>query len=50
MKLTTIFSTSLQLLAVTPIIGCLETFGVVIENTYLGAACTIDNGFGYLRQ
>jgi hypothetical protein len=50
MKLTAIFSTSLQLLAVTPIIGCLETFGVVIENTYLGAAFTIDNGFGYLRQ
>jgi hypothetical protein len=44
MKLTAIFSTSLKLLAVTPIIGCLETFGVVVKNTYLGAAFTIDNG------
>jgi hypothetical protein len=44
MKLTTIFSTSVQLLAATPIIGYLETFGVVVENTYLGAAFTIVNG------
>jgi hypothetical protein len=44
MKLTTIFSITLQLLAITPILGCLETLGIVVENSYLGAAFTIDNG------
>jgi hypothetical protein len=44
MKLTTIFSIVLQLLAITPALGCLEVFGAIELGALFLFAITVDNG------